>query len=902
MTTFKQKAEFVGQLSGSAIEAGKQTERNEARAKAMQEVLGDGLLPTERDELREAMTFKVKTKDGKGEVQSMDERGQRKSIETEDVRTRYQSIDPKDYARVQAALEKIVKMKEKLLAAKDSGGKALFDSADLMTELYAPLVREGLMPENLVIDDHSETAQLLKKTYESYLNMLEEARQARKEKDAKATVDLHGGGTKLDKLKAFGTRAQNIVEENLGVIADKAGLTNDELKRLGSMSMTGLMTTYSAYNVGPASGNLANAVNDTVKVKNVTELGLTGDTAKVLKSGIKDGIGIATTSKDHLDSQKSGAKENRNTQLTQAAMAAAVRIDQAVSNELVHAYPPAMGSLEGRIAKGITPGDLVEAVLVEKPQAATMTGLVTTALQSALSGVVSSDEARKAFGEAASKLCDEYGSRVDVGALIDGLDFSTHPVDDAFEPLVAAAGPAAKAVFAGKDFKEAARAAQLELVDAAALNNESLTDQLQLAQDEAEEFERQLVLVDEGGEDMARQQSIAVLIGQLEKDRLDLEIVNKVGSVLGGFGGSVAKLGVDARNFDLGKVTGTLATEVGQSLIPALKAAQLVMQMSVNIIQIARRAEIAAKFKKDVDKARKAGNALLPAVENFYSAKVAQQTFASIELALQTVQLAGAICSSVPEPITQATGRLLTAIGTLGSSANELAEQVYTDTQLDKGWERTLQALNNPANRRAGLDALRSNGTLAIHAIAWAATQKGDAIAKEILNSCGVDALTLADSASDQKAVVAYLETRLHEDIQFKDKGKIDTQWAPSPLVLSYPGWFAIINRAVKDATPRLAYTPIKELQSALRALDLQPRPETLVGKLDDCTEQQLETWVSTAEKVKLQLRAYKPVTADNQPHTDMLHIRSTLADLADDREQSLRKQLAQKRQMAVQI
>lgn len=41
MTTFKQKAEFVGQLSGSAIEAGKQTERNEARAKAMQEVLGE---------------------------------------------------------------------------------------------------------------------------------------------------------------------------------------------------------------------------------------------------------------------------------------------------------------------------------------------------------------------------------------------------------------------------------------------------------------------------------------------------------------------------------------------------------------------------------------------------------------------------------------------------------------------------------------------------------------------------------------------------------------------------------------------------------------------------------------------------------------------------------------------
>ena len=185
MATLKEKAEFIGVLSGMAINAEKDNKRKDARAEALDKVLGDGLPATDRDDLRQAMTFKIKSKDGDKEYASMDERGQRKSIETEDARARYQSIDPKDYAKVQAALKKIIEMKQSMLDAKDGDGKALFDDADLMTELFAPLVREGLMPENLVIDEHSETAKLLKNTYESYKKMLEEARQARKEKDAK---------------------------------------------------------------------------------------------------------------------------------------------------------------------------------------------------------------------------------------------------------------------------------------------------------------------------------------------------------------------------------------------------------------------------------------------------------------------------------------------------------------------------------------------------------------------------------------------------------------------------------------------------------------------------------------------------------------------------------------------
>jgi hypothetical protein len=95
MTTFKEKAEFVGMLSGSAVTAEKDQVRQDARANKMNQLLGEGLPPTERENLRRAMTFRVKKQGAQGEddkdhVQSMDERGQRKSIETEDARLRYQ--------------------------------------------------------------------------------------------------------------------------------------------------------------------------------------------------------------------------------------------------------------------------------------------------------------------------------------------------------------------------------------------------------------------------------------------------------------------------------------------------------------------------------------------------------------------------------------------------------------------------------------------------------------------------------------------------------------------------------------------------------------------------------------------------------------------------------------------
>src|SRR5262249_47770895 len=153
-------------------------------------------------------------------------------------------------------------------------------------------------------------------------------------------------------------------------------------------------------------------------------------------------------------------------------------------------------------------------------------------------------------------------------------------------------------------------------------------------------------------------------------------------------------------------------------------------------------------------------------------------------------------------------------IGGLASAGNALAKSAHDEKTLRQGWKKTLSALNNPRNRRAGLDALYHNTTLTIHAIAWAALDK-DPIALQIMRTCDVNAQTLADSGSDQEAVVTYLEAMFAEDPQFKDPDKVKSDWVPSPLPLTFAGWFTVKSRAQRKAVPKLNAAATSEIDAA---------------------------------------------------------------------------------------
>jgi predicted TIM-barrel enzyme len=147
-----QRNELMDEVAAAAKLRGANTDPDikklitDAKA-ALDDVMGSGLSEKERAELHQLMDFQVKKKGLLGgTVKSMDERGQRHSIETEDVKD-YKSLSDADWKNINAAMQKVLKLKEDLLPKTGPDGQPLFTEADLADELFTPLVREGLMPE-----------------------------------------------------------------------------------------------------------------------------------------------------------------------------------------------------------------------------------------------------------------------------------------------------------------------------------------------------------------------------------------------------------------------------------------------------------------------------------------------------------------------------------------------------------------------------------------------------------------------------------------------------------------------------------------------------------------------------------------------------------------------------------
>lgn len=979
----QEQAQFVIELSGNSASLQGDLQLRDEKAQRLEELVGKGM-DQSRDAMRKVMNFEVERLDGKGSVKSIDERGQRKSLEVQDVGKIYKSLSDNDLKELgkqfQLVLDKKKQMQEAVSPTqKDQEGKParLFTASDIITELFQPLIREKLLPDTLVADEDSPVAQMLKAVIESYKDMLRQQIVEKEQARSKVDSDRHNMGSKTDRLLSLGGTLSNFVEGQISTVASMTGMTSEEMKRAAALTgksvkvvssiaksvSTGLETDKKLK--GPKS-NTVNTVevppkmDSKVVVELVTKLdegspdspvgpvlqevnsqlakaNLSLDQlmkegkeqvmavlAKFTKLMKSDGVAIAGDVVQVLIDGTGGVLDNIETggERTQAGLDIDVAVRKA---ELRAGLYAVVRGMQAALDKGLKPQGMPLAATVSsafatavdvdaeveylapavavKPDTRVDAGPLVQRLGNALSRSMTDTAAALkpcgprlslAYIDAAKGAVNQLNSQLKEGNLADPAN--------AFLVLVEPTAKAVSTLVSDPAFTQALQDKELaqQLQDQARIQNQDLQDELDASEEEIEDFERQLVLMDEGGMDMGRQKTLDVMIAQLKADQLDLEIVLKAGSLLSSFGSSVTQLGTDSKNVSVGKSLSeqagnapkTVATEVATSMLPALEAAELVMKMTVTVIKIARRAELARKFKADVDKARKAGSFLLDSVKNFYSNKVQQQVFAGIELALQIVQLAGAVCASVPEPITMAVGRALNAAAKAGEATRDLAQSGYNEKTLRKGWKVTLDAINNPGNRRMGLEALRRNSTLAVHSVAWAATTQGDSMAMEILRSCGVDAQTMADKDSDKDKVVEYLETLLHEDMQFKDVEKLNVNWAPTPLVASYVGWFTLKARA-REANPPLAETPTPGIDQAFKAADIQPAVHVLLddlhtGNASAYPRDKIAQYIKEAVELKTLLANYRPVSTDATPHDEMARVVKQMAELVDQRMDAL--------------
>ncbi|KZL10833.1 hypothetical protein [Pseudovibrio sp. Ad26] len=92
-----------------------------------------------------------------------------------DVTSETPLIDSDNVDALNAAFGKILERQAEMIAAKKKDGKTrLFSDADITRELWTPLVREGIIPSNIVPDKYSQFVQMFQGASEIYEGKLEQ--------------------------------------------------------------------------------------------------------------------------------------------------------------------------------------------------------------------------------------------------------------------------------------------------------------------------------------------------------------------------------------------------------------------------------------------------------------------------------------------------------------------------------------------------------------------------------------------------------------------------------------------------------------------------------------------------------------------------------------------------------
>ena len=560
------------------------------------------------------------------------------------------------------------------------------------------------------------------------------------------------------------------------------------------------------------------------------------------------------------------------------AVTVAKQIDDDMVNVLKAASPSAAEAFAGLYAAEVDVKGLVAAVLATPINGDRVVASLANAFHSSMAQAAP-DPSNTAFLSVGKAMAAAFKSMVDTGALTAGL--ATDP-GAAFRPVILAAKTVVNDALTNASDLIAALAtpeAQQALAARSAFpdNGEAALADLEASDEEIRDYERQLVLIDQDGIAAAELNTIEGLINKLERDRMIAEMIIATGGILTGMASGMTTI--------IGQQTVAVTDTLVGEIVGPLKAAKLIVKFAVAMKQANDRRILLQKFKRSLNLAKHAISPMQSTIQGFFNNKVEQVTFRMIEDALTLVQIASAILGSVPEPITLAVGKSLSAIATASEGALKLTEMIYDEAMLSKGWSTMLVALRNPRDRVTGLAALKLNPTLGMHAIAWAGMERlpPDPIARALLADLGLDEQTLMVSGSEAK-VRKYLETLLSEDRTLLDPDLISPKWIPKPLKLNSESWTVAVHRAFNSAEPRLKQTVERNVLECFKIIDQQDMSSLADRSRTGAVETtEMERHRADAAALTAALRNYRPVTHDGTEHDEMVSVVANFMKMSAD-------------------
>ncbi len=218
-------------------------------------------------------------------------------------------------------------------------------------------------------------------------------------------------------------------------------------------------------------------------------------------------------------------------------------------------------------------------------------------------------------------------------------------------------------------------------------------------------------------------------------------------------------------------------------------------------------------------------------------------------------------------------GLAVAGVTSMAQAVSNVIAKGYGMREVRKGWNAYKDALEDPKNRRVAREALRLNTTLAKCCIAYGATMLNDPAAKQAMTMSGLSIDAIQNDQDICVRLVAYLQAELSDDRKIlKVVETDDTTWFPGKPELTLIGWKRFVKAAGQASPPIHASgmdTPaIDRLLAEAAGLDpwdaeLDDLPEPGAEDHADAVAQRLaaaEAALPVYQRLEAALRAYRPM------------------------------------------
>ena len=774
---------------------------------------------------------------------------------------------------------------EKTRTIKTRKGR-LFTDDEIMRELYTPLVRELVVPENFVPKKYSATQKMIDETNDPYIA---ECKAKGKDQDtggvglAKGIITVAASITTTaltalgpvkagqDAIKGSGTLTdKDKLSEYSTIVGGVAALLTAgidivdqavDYSRTGDFSVSGYQTVCNglAMGIGKAvSGATANlelgmAVTGALQV-GVAAVGVVPRVTKWAKEGgdfpLDELIGdIGGAVEKGLLASSASTKGDVSTWLSKAASLVSATYKSAASAQKKHLLDSIRGgdwksvwavlSDAGAQAAQATVG------FVYTDQAAKASGFAAT------STVYSNQQGKTDAIDKASPTVGKLpelveGGRDGIGQLI-GKDLRLLP------DLPATELEKRKAAI-----EKAFKAKEKEL--AAQVSDDEMTAIAKKLDAEREEFQKSLDCLGSTKPDDAEFKSIAKLIAQIEKDRAIWAAVTTLGGA---------------------------PFNVAAEFLAPLKAGGEIMKFIGNLKEAIDRGIALNRWMDARKDAKSAVSHYATSIENMIQNQREQISHYSIQAGLNLFKIALTIAQVSPAAPAL---KVATSALDMAASIEDMVFKFYKQQALRSAWEQTKKALADPENRKLNLIVREMNPTLAKYSLAYGALIERDTTAIGAMDRVGLDRETLARANAKVADVKNYLE-KLYKDDNVV-LGKLDAD--PSKPKLPRPAlevkpWALSHRMWTQDA--KLATPNPPSIIAALTEVEKYAKVDRDTISIED-----LEAYVDALDDLATGFTAFIAVGEFNQKLPDVQKVVQEYRERAEARRTTTKLDLQTKR------